>query len=167
MQTNIVLSAIHFILVFFLAALGVFLVGAALSDPLRYSMMDILQYQPKLVLSLGLGLLGITLFLLVGFSVSYRHKVLRFRMNSHSAVVQDAIILGTIEKYWKTQFPAFSVQTQIAFHHGKKLEILLAVAPIEEAKKKEFLKKVEKDLSKLLYDVFDYDKDFLLTISPL
>lgn len=167
MQTNVVLSAIHFILVVFLGGLSLALTGIYFSGSFRVKIGDTILYQPQVFFALGLGLAILTLFLLLSFYVLYRKKALRYRMGSHSASIQQEVVLATVERYWKEHFPSYSIHTEIVFHQGKKLEIILSLPTLEEKERKEFLKKSEKELGKLLYDHFDYDKDFYLTLSSM
>ncbi len=163
---NIFLSGIHFILVFLLSVFGIFLLGIAISESLRFSLIEVLLYTPRVFLSLGIGLSFLGLLLFIGLAFFHRRSELRLKMEPHSVVMQGNLIASAIEKYWKKNYPLFSLAPQI-FTQRNKLDIVLFIAPFDEAKRKEFLLKIEKDLAKLLSDFFGYDREFRLTLSPL
>lgn len=164
MQTNLFLSAVHFLITLFFLTFGLFCVGIACSDTMQFHLMQILTSYPKIFLSLGCGVLAIAIFLFFSFYVLYRKRVLRFWMTPHVASIQSKLISDALDKHLKGYFPFYQISPQVLLH-SKNMEILLTVSPFETVKEEEFLKKAEGEIGKVLHESFGYDKQVLITLS--
>lgn len=164
MQTNLFFSAIHFLIVLFFLTLGSFCIAVSCSEGVQLHLMKILSYYPKIFLSLGLGLLGVALFLFIAFYILYRKRVLRFWMTPHVASVRSNLMADSMAKHLKTSFPFYSITPQIVLH-PKNMEIILSISPFEKAKEEEFLKKAEGEIAKVLHENFGYNEKVIITLS--
>lgn len=164
MQTNLFISAIHFIIVLFFLTLGCFLLAIGCSEGVQFHLMQILSSYPKLFVSLGGGILGLALFLFISFYLLYRKRVLRFWMTPHVASVRSALMVNALGKHLKTTFPFYSITPQIVLH-PKNMEIILSISPFEKAKEDGFLKKAESEIAKILHESFGYNDKVIITLS--
>ncbi|HSW72919.1 MAG TPA: hypothetical protein VLG44_05905 [Chlamydiales bacterium] len=164
MQTNLFISAIHFLIVLFFLTLGCFCIAVSYSEGVQLHLMQILSSYPKLFLSLGGGMLGVALFLFIAFYLLYRKRVLRFWMTPHVASVRSGLMVDAIGKHLKMTFPFYAITPQIVLH-PKNMEIILSISPFEKAKEDGFLKKAESEIAKTLHESFGYNEKVIITLS--
>lgn len=158
-------AAVHYLLIFLFLCVGLFFISLPIAPHLRYLIYKNLLYNPEMFFSIGLSILCVTFLLLVGFYMFHRRRFLRIKMKADPIEVDQAIIIGYLQSYWKDNYPEKQVQTDVMISKTQKLEITAYIEPLTSSEQEAFLSRVEKEVGALLLDLFKYQKDFYFTLS--
>lgn len=166
MQTNQTIVAFMHVLICFLFFTGsLFFFGLMFAPGIRYHIATQFLYDPIFVRTLGICFFLFSLFLAVGFYNLHKGRSLRFRIDANPVEVDGTIIKSYLQDYWKKEFPEKVRFTEVTILPNQKLDIYVYLIQMEEEEKEHFLKSTEKDIRRLLSDIFDYEKEFFLTVS--
>jgi len=156
---QIVFSAAHIFVVFFILALGAFFISLPNAPDFRSAFFDLLSSHPSFFVGLGTSLLVLGGALLIGFYLMNRKRYFQLSLNCSKTLVDEDIIRDYVEKYWKT---SFSTSVDNVIVHGKKrLEV---IASLPKDADDTSLERVQDELGLLLARKLGYDSDFVLTI---
>jgi len=162
---NIILSLIHFFLVIGLILSGVFFLILHFVPTARVQATEVFSSQTPFFLILGGGLLLFAVALFISFSRMHHKHYYRVSMNGHEMEVDDAVLKGIIEQYWKRIFPDQHVATDLILHPKKqKIEIVVEIPGLPFEDHEALLQRVEKELGEILTQQLGYKKEFFVSI---
>jgi hypothetical protein len=112
----------------------------------------------------GIGLLLVSIALFGQIYLSSQRKYLSIRTGDNPIDASDAVIRDTLKSYWENLFPDQEIPCKVDI---KKNRIFLSVdlPYYPKEKQSDFLKKIERELSILLKEMFAYTKSLHLKIS--
>ncbi len=153
-------SSLHLFVVlsFFLA--GFFFVALPLLPEVRVHMADFLLNHFEVCTSVAFGFFVAAFFLLIGFYGLNRGKVLRLQMGQHLVSVEAALIEQSIEECFRKSFKKQIFLSDVEIVNGKKIEIRVTLAPLEEDVREQLFARAETALQTLLKERFGYTRSF-------
>jgi hypothetical protein len=112
----------------------------------------------------GIGLLLVGIALIGQIYLGNQRKYLSIKTGDNPVDASDAVIQDALKSYWENLFPEQDIPCKVDI---KKNRIFLSVdlPYYPKEKQSDFLKKVERDLSILLKEMFAYTKSLHLKIS--
>ena len=160
---HLLFSAVHFLVVFFLIAVGVFLIALPHAPHFWLSLTAALTEAPELFTKFGWGILVFGFFLFVGLYFLNRRHFIRFQSEGVKISVDEMVIQKSVHDHIKTFFPDIEMGTDVAIKGKDKLEIIIYLPQIQE--EEEVWQRVENELGTLLHDLLGYRKEFYLTLA--
>ncbi len=121
--------------------------------------------QNTLFISLfSLSILLIGVGIIVQVILSTRHQHYKILGGKNLATVDEDVLQGYLDSYWKELFPKKGVPNRVYLKNNRiYISADLPYFPSEE--QKTLLTKVDKDISKVLGTIFGYNQEFSLQIS--
>ncbi len=163
---NHLLSAIQFLMVCAVLAVGIFFTALPLAPAIRFELASFLMNRPELFLSLGLILIAVGVALAMGLYWLDRKSYFQVSMKGASdpVTVEKELIRSGLASYWKGVFPEEALQTDVIIHRDNKLELVAEIPLLGEEGQKKVLEKMEKEIGLLLERQLGYRREFLLTV---
>lgn len=163
---NLLFSAIHLFVVFFIFILGVMSLLVPFSPGLRFSMTYLLAEQSSIFLWIGSFSVSLGTLFFIGLWRLNKKRYLQIKMQHNQTIIEEAIIKEYVQSYWKEMFPSIEPAFDIVIHPHQKLELITQNFPsLEEEQKESLFERVQSELGVLLARHLGYEKDFFLTIS--
>jgi hypothetical protein len=158
---HLLFSAIHFLVIFFLIALGVFLIALPYAPHFRFFLTIAFTETPQLLAKMGWGILGVGLFLFITLYFLNRRHFIQFQSEGVKISVDERVIKHFVHDHVKILFP--EVSTEVVVRSKGKLEIIFTLPSIQEDE--ETWQRVENELSDLLVNRLGYQKEFYFTLA--
>lgn len=159
-------SAIHFLFVIFVFAVGIFFLFLPKTPQLRLYLSQILSEEPQLFSWIGFLclLLGIALF--IALFPTHRGSYYKVRMKRHDLSIDLHLVRGYAQKYWNELFPGHEVMVKVSLCPKLNLLEFTAEVPVLAAGEDHSakLQKIEKDFGDILAQYLGYDREFLVTL---
>ncbi len=155
-------SALHFFVVFAFFALGLFFVCIPYLPQVQEKMVVLFTNQFEVCTFIGFWIFAASFILLLGFFALNQGRFLRIEMGGHLAEIDVHIVRQTLDECLKKNFPKLISLNDVEI--GKRIEINVAIAPLEEEVREELFIKTEKALETLLKERFGYTKPFHLIV---
>lgn len=163
--SNVLFSAAHFFVVFFVICLGCLFCAFPYAQQFRLSFIHFLQQEPETFQWIGGAILAFGGLLLLGFSLLNRRRFLRIQMGPAKTLVDEAIVQDYVQTYWKEKHPDDDVHVDVVVQKGETLEIIVPASKDWEGKVEEHLEAVQNDLGDRLSRRLGYYREFYLTLS--
>lgn len=158
---HLLISAVQFLFVLALVAVGGLLLCVAHSPKLQ---LDLAEYAPTVFTYAGAACLFIGLGLLWGLYALNRGSYYQLQMGAHLAEIEPAIMREYLKTFWLEHFPSQSVDCDVIIHPHQKLEIIAEIPRLTLEQHQAFSDEVEKKLAHLLKRKLGYKGDFLFTV---
>lgn len=113
---------------------------------------------------LGLGLFLLGCLLVAGALIQNRRHYYHVRMGDRTVQVDESVIEGYLDEYWRTLFPESQVTNRIRIKR-EKIYITSDLPHLPFRQQKELLGRIDTDLSEIFSRVLDYRKEFWFTAS--
>jgi hypothetical protein len=159
------ISAIHLVLVFLILGVGAFLVSLPWAPFFCYLFANLLIYSPEILFAGGVFFLLIGLLMLFGFYAIYKQRYLRIKMLPYPFEINPNLLTKYFHEYFLKTFPGKSFQFDVEVLSKQRLEITLLSPPMLADEIEPFLKKIEKEIGKILSHEFSYHKEFVLNLA--
>jgi len=160
--SNVLISALHLIIVLFVFAIGAFFVMVYFNPKLLMLFVDIIINKPGIILKIGFSALFLSCLLFTGFYFINKAQYVKFSMKKNKYQVDTDLIKSYLEKYFKTSFPKVKNKLEVNTLPKDKIEIIATVETLDN--QKEFLLNIEEKIGKLLSEHLDYQKEFIFTL---
>lgn len=159
---NILMSAIHLLIVILIFAIGSFFVALYFYQNILFDFVNRAVEKPDLFLTMGLFTIFLAIVLFAFFYFVNKGQYMKFIMGKNKFHIDAMLIKTYIEKYLQTTYPGKKNKFEVYILPENKLEIVANVSSLDN--QKDFLLNAEKKISKLLYENFDYENDFIFTL---
>lgn len=114
------------------------------------------------IFSMGLFAIGIAIVIFV--IQSTRHRYYRIPAGRHLTTVDEGLIEGYMNSYWRELFPKLDIPSHVTLKNNRIFVTAdLPYFPSEE--QKTLLGKIDTDVSNILSKIFGYNREFSLQIS--
>ncbi len=160
-----IVSIILFLLLILLVTLGIFFIGLSYSERARIVVAEFFLLQAHTLFFIGMGAIFSSLLLALGWILTSRFRVLRFKMSSSIVDIQDSVIKGVIDCYFGKYFSQLPIKTEVICK--KEIEILINISLAVDKIPIDFLPRSEKEIGAILYRTIGYKKPFFITLSCL
>ena len=162
---KVLMSALHIVLLFLVLAIGIFCLFLGSIPALKSLAIDTITDSPHFFIKIGLMIIAFAF--LLGFVLYLINKKQYFKvvMNSHSCNISAHLIREYIEKYWRREYPKEKIKTEVILKKSQNIEIIARLPFIKKIDADVFFEKTEKEIAKLLFDKFQYQKKFILTLN--
>jgi len=160
--SNVLISALHLIIVMFVFAIGAFFVAIYFYPKLLFLFVELIINKPGIILKIGFSSLLLSGLLFFGFYFINKAQYIKFSMKRNNFQVDTTLIKSSIEKYFKNAYPKMNNKLEVNVIPKDKLEIIATVDSLDN--QKEFLLNIEDKVGKLLSEHLDYQKEFVFTI---
>lgn len=154
--SNLLFSAIHLLVVFFIMCVGAVLVFLPLSPKLLFAVTMSLIDRPDAYGKVGLGVLGSSVVLFFGFYMLNRRRFIQYKMKGFS--IDPKVAEGYVRDYWHGLFPGNDVE--VVVRKPRQLEVIAQMPTVEE----ELLERIEKELGSIFSSKLGYNDSFILTV---
>ena len=161
MSGNLLFSALHFFVVFFVLTVGAFFLVLPYADQFRTLLIDALFTHLSYFQLFGGLLVGIGSLFLFGLYMMHRHRFFQIQMQASKIEVDEKVIRKIVEDYWKSYFPNHAYLTDVTLKGKQELEIFTT---LPEEKEEDFFEAVQNELGGLLARQLGYQKPFTLTL---
>ena len=158
---NLLFSALHFFVVFFILMVGIFFLVLPYAEHFRILLIDALLSHLLYFQLFGGLLVGIGTLFLIGLYMMHRRRFFQIQMEAAKIEVDEQLIRKIVENYWKQHFPNHAYLTDVALKGTQELEIFTS---LPEEKEEAFFEEVQRELGSLLARQFGYQKPFTLTL---
>ncbi|MBN2479697.1 MAG: hypothetical protein JXA94_05670 [Parachlamydiales bacterium] len=163
---NILISAVHLVILLFVVFVGVFFVSLFYASNYLNYFIDILSNKPQVLLTLGIIILSFSLLLFLLFYVMHKNQYLKIKMKPFQKVSIDTnVIRSYIEDFLKNSYPKNNVNCLVSMIPDNKLEIIANFDKGASLIKKDFLLHLELQIGKLLSDQLNYHSEFIFTLN--
>lgn len=162
---NILLSAIHFLVLLIILSLGSILLALPYTKSFLYYLSDSLHHQPHLFKLLGGITLSFGLLLFIPFYLLNKRSFLTLKVGSATTTIDQSIVQNYIQKYWEKKHPTKQPLIDVVIKKGKTLEIILSIPENWEGEVEENLIDLENDLKNCLSSQLGYHQPFYLTLT--
>jgi hypothetical protein len=152
-----ILALLHLFALFSFLGAAIFFLSLPILPNVRIQLCSLLIAHPNALYKIGGALLIASLTLLLGFYLFHRGRSLRVGMG---ASVNAAIILKTLEPFFKEHFPGQIELSDIHFSLDGKLEIDI----LSSSEDRELLEVLERGITSLLKERFGYSKSFFMNL---
>ena len=159
---NVLVSALHLIIVLFTGALGAFFVMLYFSPKLIYFFIDTITEEPQIFLKIGLYISLVAISLFVCFYYMHKSQYIKLSMKKNKTSINTKLIQTLLEKYFQNIYPKNKNKLKVSVDENEKLEIIATVDALEN--QDSFLLNIEEKIGQLLIDHLDYQKDFIFTL---
>jgi len=163
---NVLFSAVHFFVVLFIIALGVFFIAIPYADHFRFLLSAMLLDNPDVFAKIGWGVLSLGLMLFFGFYLLNRKRYIHLTMQASKLSIEETIVRDYVYDYWKSLFPKNEVVTDIVITGNEQIEIVANLPKVAMENDDALFEKMEKELSAILERRLGYKRDLLLTLVP-
>jgi hypothetical protein len=166
MNTTALSSAVHFLTVLLLLAVGAFFIALGLSPHLRLVVQLALE-QKQALLWIGGAVLCAGGTLLVGCCRLHGVSYYQVSMGSRRTSVDPALIRRYVAAYWESVVPGAGVAVDVRMASPKQVEVVVGFPgdyPFSE--QWDVLQRAETDLAALLKARMGYDGAFVATVLP-
>lgn len=157
---NLLFSAVHFFVVFFIFAIGALVLSLPYADPFRLFLLNGLLEPGRGFLYVGGGLVALAFALFVLLFTLNRRSYLQFEMKGSSVSVEEKVIRECALDYFKEIFPEENPYCEAQIKGKSMIELFVSLPKGEE---KPFFEKVEKELGALFAEKLGYQAPFTLT----
>lgn len=161
--TNIFMVTINFLIAVFIIFFGGVVTALALMTSLQQTLMLFLLDNQMLMALLGGGLSLVGLFLLL-HAAGKRRRYYHIRTGLRAVAVDPAVLNGYVARYWRRLFGRKDIASQVVIS-GDKFHIIADLPPYPFEEQKTLIQRIEKELTKLFAEAFDYHKGLALSIS--
>ena len=159
---NVLFSAVHFFVIFFILTVGVLFLVLPYADHFRILLINSLLNDLPLYQILGYALIGASLLLFVGLYMLNRRRFFQIEMEAAFIEVDKGLIQEMVRGYWKELFPGKDSSVDVVVTGKQTLEV---VASLPEEKEEDFFERVQRELGSLLARQFGYQKPFIVTLA--
>lgn len=159
---NILMSALHLIIVLLIFSLGSFFLALYFFPNIFFSFINLIINNPELILKIGLFTLSMAIIFLVVFYMINKAQYVKFVMEKNKYHINSDLIKSYIEKYLENSYPNIKNKIEVIILPKDKLEIIATVDSLDV--QKEFLLDVEERVGNLLATHLNYHKDFIFTL---
>lgn len=150
--------AVNFLLGLFFIVVGIAGLILPWSSTLQNALIELISYESSLLAILGFAFLCIGIALLAYVSMQKRGNRIFLRLKPHPIEVDQNLIVGALDVYWKEVLQGQSVFTQVI--PGKKSLLIKAeMPPMNELQQEELLKKIQPELENLLHETIGIPHD--------
>ena len=157
-------SLINLIVGLFFVLLGLIGLLALWLENVREILIRLIQENAIFVTIFSLGLFLIGIAIVVQVILSTRHQHYKIVGGRHLASVDEHVLQGYLDVYWKQLFPKKGVPNQAQWKNNRIfISAELPYFPSEE--QKSLLTKIDTDIGRMLENAFGYKKEFSLQIS--
>lgn len=160
--SNILFSAVHFFVIFFILTVGVLFVVLPYADHFRVLLINSLLSDLPLYQILGYAMIGASLLLFIGLYILNRRRFFQIEMGASLVEVDKGLIQDMVRGYWKELFPGKDTSVDIVISGKQSLEV---VASLPEEREEDFFEQVQRELGSLLARQFGYQKPFTVTLA--
>jgi hypothetical protein len=161
---NILFSAVHFLIVLFVMAVGVFFIGISHYANLKAALVDFISLRSHLFFPIGLLVLVAGFLLLMGLYAMQKRVFYRVQMAAHTASVDIPLLHQIIENYWKGVVSQEKKIEEVILYPNQKLEVIAQLPDMNFESQEKLLSQVEKELGELLFRHLGYKQEFFFTI---
>lgn len=161
---NILFSAVHFFVIFFILTVGVLFVVLPYADHFRILLINSLLSDLPLYQILGYAMIAASLLLFIGLYMLNRRRFFQIEMEASLVEVDKGLIQEMVRGYWKELFPGKETSVDIVISGKQSLEV---VASLPEEREEDFFEQVQKELGSLLARQFGYQKPFTITLAEI
>jgi len=159
-----VASVLHLCTVLLFLALGALSIFLVHRPDWNLMAQTSLAERPDLFYWIGGGFGGIGLFFLFAFFKVDGGRYLRLKLSFGETAIDSRIIRQAVEECFRRNYPLEIRGTCISVIGGRRLQVALDLASLDEEKQLELLSDVEDKLIELLRSQFGYRESFLLFV---
>lgn len=157
-------SLINLLVAALLIVLGIFIFMIPRAAHFQQLAMNLLTDRTHLFSLLGIGVGIIGVLLLAAIYIMNRRHSYYLTMGSHILTIDESIVKKYLDEYWKECFPGHDLHQELAIKNNLLyLTVDLPYVAFDEQRK--VLERIESDLQELFSRVFDYRKEFYITVS--
>ena len=157
---NILFSAAHFFVVFFVMGVGVLFLALPYADYFRLQCVNFLEDPHRMCSIIGGIVLGIGALLCAAAYLLNRRQYVSLEMEGVSVDIEEGVILRCAKTYFQKKFPGIEAVSDVAIRGKSTIEIItLLPSPQEEG----FFEEVEKELGCIMARHLGYQKPFTVT----
>lgn len=157
---NLLFSAVHFFVVFFIFSLGIFFVALPYADYFRIQLVNFLLDPGKICFLIGGIILGMGALL---FTIAYllnRKTFVRMKMGGALVDIEEGVIRKCALTYFQEKFPNCEPLSDVVIYGKSTIEIITSLPKPQE---EEFFIEVEEELTVLLARKLGYQKAFRIS----
>lgn len=158
---NILFSALHFFIVFFILTVGLFFFVLPYVPHLRIFLINSLLESLEFYQILGATLIGGSFLLLLALYFINRRRFFQIEMEGLKIEVEESLISEMVSNYWKGRFPNQEPYADVVIHGKQSLEVFVT---LPEEKEEGFFEEIQKELGTLLARQFGYQKPFTVNL---
>lgn len=162
-------SFLNLFVVFIFFGVGLFLVGLPHLAKARIALIDLLTNRIEECAWMGVWFLVASMLLLLGFYAVHRGRYLVFRGSKNvdrgSLRADVRVIHQTVEDLFAKEFSKKIFLKEIEISLKSSLELKVKLAPTDPSSRKELFDQVERALTLLFKEQFDYVKPFHLIVA--
>jgi len=155
-------SAAEFLLIIALFFLGAIFFGLHYLPAARIELSEWILQSSDLFFLIGCAIGGTALLLTLCFWVIHRQKFFRVEMKGDPFFLDEALVKGLVQQFWKEEFPEEKKGIEVYFAR-KKIEVIASCPKSEDLEV--CLEEVEVRLSDLLQKKLGYRDEFFLTLT--
>jgi hypothetical protein len=157
-------SIINLLVAVLLIVLGIFIFMIPRAVHFQQLVMNLLTEKSYLFTILGISVGVVGILLLIAFYMMNRRHSYYLAMGNHFLTIDESIIQKYLTEYWKELFPGTDLHQEVALKNNLiHLTVDLPYIAFDEQRK--ILERIELDLQKLFSRIFDYRKEFYITVS--
>ncbi len=131
---------------------------------LRMQLSDVLLRHTELLTQAGFDVLGVSLFLLIGFHWVNRGYYLVLNMGKNTLEVDEKIIWQTLAPILEKKFESQLHLQEVTVEKGKRIAFSVQFDSVSEERQEAVLLEAETELETLLRERFGYRRPFLVNI---
>jgi len=162
---NVLFSAIHFFVVFFVLLVGAFSLALSKLVTLRNLLMESLLARQSFFFVFGYVLLGVGMALLIGLFVLNGKRYYQIKMLPHRMSVDLPMIQDYLEEHWKRRFPHEKILFNVFYTPLKKIELIVEVPDsLSSEEQNELIQRAEKEIGSFFADKLGYVRAFNLIV---
>lgn len=157
---NLLLSAIHFFVIFLIFGVGVLFLALPYADYFRIQLINLLIRPSNICFIIGGLFLGFgTLLFILLFSMN-RRRYFQLEMKGAKVEVEEKVIRDFVSTYFKALFPGSNPVSGIAIKGKSMIELIIS---LPQEKEEGFFEQVEEELGGILARRLGYQNRFSLT----
>ena len=157
---NILFSAVHLFVFFFVMGVGVLFLALPYADYFRVQCVNFLEDPHRMCSLIGGIILGIGALLCAAAYLLNRRQYMSLEMEGASVDIEEGVILGCTKAYFQKKFPGIEAVSDVAIRGKSTIEIITSLPSTQE---EEFFEEVEEELGCILARHLGYQKPFTVT----
>jgi hypothetical protein len=112
----------------------------------------------------SLALFAIGIAIVISVIQSTRHRYYKIQAGRNLATVDESLIEGYINSYWRDFFPKLTIPSRVTLKNNK-IFITADLPHFPSEEQKNLIEKIDRDVSNILSKIFGYNREFSLEIS--
>lgn len=157
---NLLFSAAHFFVIFFIFGVGALVLALPYADAVRIHVINSLLNPGDRFLYVGGGIIAFGLILFICLFALNRRRYLQMECKGATVQVEERVIRDCVSTYFSEVFPGQETVTEVVIQGKSLIELFVNLpTPQEET----FFEQVEEELGGILARKLGYQAPFALT----